>query len=132
MDPQPACLGGGELRGGPAAVRPAGGPGRVLRLPERRAAEILGLVVALSGAIPLVLVAAGRLAGLIGPRTGHRVHETIVAVGVALTVLPALRPVEAVPGVALVFAALVLGAGSRCSTHVSARSGCSSPCWRRG
>ena len=37
MDPQPACLGGGELRGGPAAVRPARGAGRVLRLPERRA-----------------------------------------------------------------------------------------------
>ena len=34
-----------------------------------------------------------------------------MAVGVALTVLPALRPVEAVPGVALVAAALVLGAG---------------------
>ena len=74
-------------------------------------AEILGLVVALSGAIPLALVAAERLAGLVGPRTGHRVHETIVAVGVALTMLPALRPVEAVPGIALVFAALVLGAG---------------------
>ena len=73
-------------------------------------AEILGLVVVLSGAIPLVLVTAGRLASLVGPRTGHWVHETIVAVGVALTVLPALRPVEAVPGVALVSAALVLGA----------------------
>ena len=74
-------------------------------------AEILGLVVVLSGAIPLVLVTAGRLASLVGPRTGHWVHETILAVGVALTVLPALRPVEAVPGVALVAAALVLGAG---------------------
>ena len=74
-------------------------------------AEILGLVVVLSGAIPLVLVATERLAGLIGPRTRHRVHETILAVGVALTVLPALQPVEVVPGIALVLAALVLGAG---------------------
>ena len=74
-------------------------------------AEILGLVVVLSGLAPLVLVAAVRLAGLVGPRTGRRVHETILAVGVALTVLPALRSVEVVPSIALVYAALVLGAG---------------------
>ena len=74
-------------------------------------AEILGLVVVLSGLVPLVLVAAERLASLIGPRTGRRVHVTILAVGVALTVLPALRPVEVVPGIVLVYAALVLGAG---------------------
>ena len=74
-------------------------------------AEILGLVVVLSGLAPLLLVAAVRLAGLVGPRTGRRVHGTILAVGVALTVLPASRAVEVVPGIVLVYAALVLGAG---------------------
>ena len=74
-------------------------------------AEILGLVVVLSGLAPLVLVAVVRLAGLVGPRDGRRIHQTILAVGVALTVLPALRPVEVVPGIVLVLAALALGAG---------------------
>ena len=74
-------------------------------------AEILGLVVVLSGLAPLVLVAVVRLAGLVGPRDGRRVHQTILAVGVALTVLPALRAVEVVPGIVLVLAALALGAG---------------------
>ena len=111
MDPEPACPGGGELRGGPAAVRPAGEQAEFFVFQNAGRAEILGLVMALSGALPLVLIAVGRLAGLVGPRTGHRVHETILAVGVALTVLPALWPVEAVPGIALVSATLVLGAG---------------------
>ena len=74
-------------------------------------AEILGLVVVLSGLAPLLLIAAVRLAGLVGPRTERRVHQTILTVGVALTLLPALRPVEVVPGIVLVYAALVLGAG---------------------
>ena len=72
-------------------------------------AEILGLVVVLSGLVPLALVAGIRLAGLAGPRTERGVHYTVMATGVALTVLPALRPVEAVPGISLVYAALVLG-----------------------
>ena len=74
-------------------------------------AEILGLVVILSVALPLALVAVERLAALVGSRTERGVHYAIVAAGVALTVLPALRPVEAVPGITLVYAALVLGAG---------------------
>ena len=73
--------------------------------------EILVLVVALSGLLPLALVGVERLAGLVGLRTERGVHYAVVAVGVALTVLPALRPVEAVPGIALMYAALVLGAG---------------------
>ena len=73
-------------------------------------AEILGLVAVLGVGIPLGLVAAGRLAGLVaGPGAERRVHEAVVATGVALTALAALRSVEAVPGVALVYAALVLG-----------------------
>ena len=74
-------------------------------------AEILVLVVALSGLLPLALVGVERLAGLVGLRTERGVHYAVVAAGVAFTVLPALRPVEAVPGIALVYAALVLGAG---------------------
>lgn len=74
-------------------------------------AEILGLVVVLSGLVPLALIAGVRLAGLAGPRTERGVHYTVMAAGVALIVAPALRPIEAVPGVALVYAALVLGAG---------------------
>ena len=72
-------------------------------------AEILGLVVVLSGLAPLSLVAGVRLAGLAGPRTERGVLYTVMAAGIALTVLPALRPVDAVPGVSLVYAALVLG-----------------------
>ena len=37
MDAEPPRLGGGELRGRAALLRPAGRPGRVLRLPERGA-----------------------------------------------------------------------------------------------
>ena len=69
------------------------------------------MVVILSVALPLALVAVERLAALIGPRTERGIHYAIVAAGVALTLLPALRPVEPVPGIALVYAALVLGAG---------------------
>ena len=73
-------------------------------------AEILGLVLVLSGGLPLALAAAGWLAGLVHPRIGRWFHWGLVLAGVALTVLPLLRSVEAVPGVALVYAALVLGA----------------------
>ena len=73
--------------------------------------EILGLVVVLSGLLPLVLVAAVQLAALIGRRTGAGFHYVIVAAGVALTVLPPLREVEAVHGFALVYAALMAGLG---------------------
>ena len=65
-------------------------------------AEILGLVLVLSVVLPLTLVVVERLAGLIGPRTGRRVQETFVASGVALTLLPALRTIEAVHGFTLV------------------------------
>ena len=73
--------------------------------------EILVLIVALSGLLPLALVGVERLAGFVGLRTERGVHYAVVAAGVGLTALPALRPVEAVPGIALVYAALVLGAG---------------------
>ena len=74
-------------------------------------AEILGLVVVLSGVLPLALVTVERLAGLVGPGTERGVHLSLVTVGIALTVLPVLRPIEAVPGITLGYAALVLGAG---------------------
>ena len=71
--------------------------------------EILWLVVTLSVILPLGLIAAELAAGLIGAKTRRRVHHTILAAGVALTVLPVLRPIDLVPGVGLVYAALVIG-----------------------
>ena len=70
---------------------------------------ILGLVLALSVALPLGLVAMVRLGRLVGERTERGLHGLVLAVGIGLIVLPLVRSVEAVPGVALVWAALVAG-----------------------
>ena len=71
--------------------------------------EILGLVFILSGALPLGLIVVEVGAGLIGAGTRRRVHQTILAAGVALTVLPVLRPIEFVSGLMLVYVALLIG-----------------------
>ena len=71
---------------------------------------ILGLVLALSVALPLGLVAMVRLGRLAGERTERGLHGLVLAVGIGLIVLPLARSVEAVPGIALVYAALIAGA----------------------
>ena len=71
--------------------------------------DILALVVILSVLLPLGLVGVEGLIGLVSQRLRRWVHHTILALGVALTILPALHPVDAVQGIFLVYAALVLG-----------------------
>ena len=71
--------------------------------------DILALVVILSVLLPLGLVGVEGLIGLVSQRLRRWVHHTILALGVALTILPALHPVDAVQGIFLVYGALMLG-----------------------
>ena len=72
--------------------------------------DIIALVVILSVLLPLGLVGLEGLIGLVSQRLRHGVHNAILALGVALTVLPALHLLDSVQGIFLVYAALVLGA----------------------
>ena len=72
--------------------------------------DIIALVVLLSGLLPLGLISVAGLIGLVSQRLRRWVHNALLALGVALTVLPALHPIEAVQGIFLVLGALVLGA----------------------
>ena len=71
--------------------------------------DIIALVVLLSLLLPLGLVGVEGLIGLVSRRLRRWVHYALLALGVALTVLPALHPINAVQGVWLVYGALVLG-----------------------
>ena len=72
--------------------------------------DIIALVVLLSLLLPLGLVGAREgLIGLVSRRLRRWVHYALLALGVALTVLPALHPLTAVQGIFLMYGALVLG-----------------------
>ena len=71
--------------------------------------DIIALVAILSVLLPLGLIGVEGLSGLVSQRLRHWVHNTILALGVALTVLPALHLLDAVQGIFLVYGALVLG-----------------------
>ena len=71
--------------------------------------DIIALVVLLSALLPLGLVSVEGLIGLVSQRLRRWVHNALLALGVTLTVLPALHPINAVPGIFLIYGALVLG-----------------------
>lgn len=72
--------------------------------------DIIALVVTLSLILPLGLVGVEGLSGLVSRRLRHGVHHVLLALGVALTVLPALHPLRAVHEMFPVWGATVLGA----------------------
>ena len=72
--------------------------------------DIIALVVLLSLILPLGLVGVEGLIGLVSRRLRRWVHYALLALGVALTVLPALHSINAVRSIVLVYGALVLGA----------------------
>jgi len=74
------------------------------------AAEIVVLAVTLSLLVPLAVLAVEAAARLLGQRAANMVHAILLALLVALTVLPFLRELSAPPS-ALLGAALLIAAG---------------------
>jgi len=72
--------------------------------------DIIALVMILSVFLPLGVICVEKIIGLYSHRLRRWVHNAILALGVALTVLPALHLLDAVQGIFLVYGALVLGA----------------------
>ncbi len=71
--------------------------------------DIIALVAILSVLLPLGLVGVEGLIGLVSQRLRRWVHKVVLALGVALTVLPAFHFFDSVQGIFLVYGALVLG-----------------------
>ena len=71
--------------------------------------DIIALVVLLSLILPLGLVGVEGLIGLVSRRLRRWVHYALLALGVALTVLPALHPITAVQSIFVVYGALGSG-----------------------
>ena len=71
--------------------------------------DIVALVVILSVLLPLGLIGVEGIIGLFSHRLRRWIHGTIIAAGVAATVLPTLHPISALPGTLLVSGALLLG-----------------------
>ena len=71
--------------------------------------DIVALVVILSVLLPLGAIGVEEIIGLFSHRLRRWVHRIILALGIALTVLPALHPINAVQGIFLVYGALLLG-----------------------
>ncbi len=72
-------------------------------------ADIVVLVVILSVLLPLFVIGVEAIIGLLSYRLRRWAHGVIIAAGVAATLLPALHPVNALSGMALVTGALMLG-----------------------
>ena len=73
-------------------------------------ADIVALIAVLSVLLPLGLIGVEGLVGLVSQRLRRWVHHTFLALGVALTALPALHVFDSIPGIFPVYGALVLGA----------------------
>ena len=72
--------------------------------------DIIALVVILSVLLPLGLIGVEGLISLVSRRLRRWVHNALLTLGVALTILPALHQIDAVQGIFLVYGAFVLGA----------------------
>ncbi len=76
-----------------------------------RPVEILAIAVALSIALPGVLLVLERIAGCVGDRLSAGVHLILVACLLALIALPALKRLILFPGTVLIGLAIAIGLG---------------------